>query len=179
MLARLWQRQQIWFISAYRRSLRTVTPGFTSDYFGSPPRTPCRRVVVSGLGLVSPLGVGVTKTWDKLLAGKTGVAGLTENHLPEVGNFSMMVNQRTCASLSLWKHTAEALLVHDRHTGQFSLNLRQRLQPALTKMSSKLHLGLQLQIPSAEHALYPMPCAQLPRLCKLQIGTLPVQRREL
>lgn len=35
-----------------------------------------RRVVVTGLGLVSPLGIGVKQNWENLLAGKTGVKPL-------------------------------------------------------------------------------------------------------
>lgn len=54
------------------------------DPFGAPPTVAARRVVVTGLGLVTPLGVGVTKVWERLLAGETGVRTLTSEHLPEV-----------------------------------------------------------------------------------------------
>ena len=36
-----------------------------------------RRVVVTGVGLVSPVGVGTEETWRNLLAGKSGVAPIT------------------------------------------------------------------------------------------------------
>ncbi len=36
-----------------------------------------RRVVVTGLGLVTPLGTGVEKTWTGLCSGKSGVAPIT------------------------------------------------------------------------------------------------------
>jgi len=36
-----------------------------------------RRVVVTGLGLVTPLATGVEATWLALLAGKSGVGPIT------------------------------------------------------------------------------------------------------
>ncbi len=36
-----------------------------------------RRVVVTGLGLVSPVGIGVEESWSALVAGKSGVAPIT------------------------------------------------------------------------------------------------------
>jgi len=36
-----------------------------------------RRVVVTGLGLVTPLGGDVETTWDNLIAGKSGIAAIT------------------------------------------------------------------------------------------------------
>ena len=36
-----------------------------------------RRVVVTGVGLVSPLGIGVNETWQALCAGKSGIGEIT------------------------------------------------------------------------------------------------------
>jgi 3-oxoacyl-[acyl-carrier-protein] synthase II len=36
-----------------------------------------RRVVITGLGIVSPVGIGVTQAWQSILAGKSGIGRIT------------------------------------------------------------------------------------------------------
>lgn len=55
-----------------------------TEFFPFPSEAVLRRVVVSGLGLVTPLGVGVSRVWDRLVSGSCGVRALTPEDLPEV-----------------------------------------------------------------------------------------------
>ena len=51
-----------------------------------PPRplTLTRRVVVTGVGLVTPLGVGVAEVWPALLAGRSALAAVTPSNFPSI-----------------------------------------------------------------------------------------------
>jgi 3-oxoacyl-[acyl-carrier-protein] synthase II len=52
--------------------------------FNAPPQKQFRRVVVTGIGMVTPFGFGVTDTWNALLSGKTSIRGLRRDDLPDV-----------------------------------------------------------------------------------------------
>jgi 3-oxoacyl-[acyl-carrier-protein] synthase II len=53
-----------------------------------PRHNKIRRIVVTGLGLVTPLGVGVEQVWSSLLAGRSGIRAI--EHF-EVGDLSCRV----------------------------------------------------------------------------------------
>lgn len=57
----------------------------STDAFGALRPLEPKRVVVTGLGLVTPLGVGVHRSWNRLVEGKTAVRRILENDLPKVG----------------------------------------------------------------------------------------------
>ncbi len=45
-----------------------------------------RRVVVTGMGMVSPLGVGVGRNWDSITAGKSGIRKIDEFDVSEMAS---------------------------------------------------------------------------------------------
>ncbi|KAH7861425.1 hypothetical protein Vadar_026002 [Vaccinium darrowii] len=53
----------------------------TNVSFDPPPSFPPRRVVVTGLGMVTPLGCGVETTWKRLIVGECGVRAITPEDL--------------------------------------------------------------------------------------------------
>ena len=40
-----------------------------------------RRVVVTGVGIVSPLGIGAKTSWEALLTGQSGLRALTDESI--------------------------------------------------------------------------------------------------
>lgn len=70
---RQWQN----YLPSRFRFSRCISAG--GEAFDPPPIVPHRRVVVTGLGVVTPLGCGVETTWKRLIDGKCGIRAV----LPE------------------------------------------------------------------------------------------------
>ncbi|XXG73974.1 hypothetical protein AAC387_Pa07g2813 [Persea americana] len=70
------------------------------DDLPPPPVLPHRRVVVTGMGLVSPLGCGVQSTWRRLIDGGCGIRAISPEDLKMEGfdeeARSHAFNQLTC-----------------------------------------------------------------------------------
>jgi hypothetical protein len=73
--------------------------------WGDYPASRPRRVVVTGLGLVTPLGVGVQASWAGLMEGRSAVRALTPEDLPEARawppapTFAALLVFRRCSAL--------------------------------------------------------------------------------
>jgi 3-oxoacyl-[acyl-carrier-protein] synthase II len=64
----------------FKRLVSTTSGAFNA--LEAPPTPPFRRVVVTGIGLVTPLGTGVERVWERLIKGDTAIRALTEEDLP-------------------------------------------------------------------------------------------------
>ncbi|CAN0920712.1 3-oxoacyl-[acyl-carrier-protein] synthase, mitochondrial [Linum grandiflorum] len=69
-----------------------------SRHFPPPPFVP-RRVVVTGLGMVTPLGCGVETTWKRLIDGNCGIRQITPEDL-KMGSFDEETKMRTFDQLT-------------------------------------------------------------------------------
>ena len=156
MLGFLKHHNRVAFLTAdrQRKVLSTIT-----DPYGAPPTVSARRVVVTGLGLVTPLGVGVAKVWERLLAGETGVSKLTAEHLPEVFVLLLLICLSQAQSGSNFEQGA------CRATDQHMLICPQKLQPVSLNMSSSLSHGLLKQTSEDRRSLYRMQRVQQMRPC--------------
>eukprot|EP00898_Chlorokybus_atmophyticus_P004240 jgi/Chlat1/4817/Chrsp31S04865 len=68
-----------------------------SDPFGPPPLAPQRRVVVTGLGLVTPLAEGVDATWQRLIRGDCAIRQLRPADIATNGGLALA--ERTLSQL--------------------------------------------------------------------------------
>lgn len=60
-----------------RKFVNSFYRRISSSSFAAPPVVSSRRVVVTGLGMVTPLGCGVDTTWKRLIDGECGVRALS------------------------------------------------------------------------------------------------------
>ena len=88
LLERLRQPHPGWAYSLWKSNADAISKRListTSTAFNAleaPPVPPFRRVVVTGMGLVTPLGTGVRGVWERLIAGDTAIRALTKEDLP-------------------------------------------------------------------------------------------------
>src|SRR3954451_361653 len=63
--------------TAHRQSRRMPVPPL-ADYYSVMPSGGSSRVVISGIGVVSPFGVGRERFWDHISRGRSGTRAITE-----------------------------------------------------------------------------------------------------
>ncbi|KAI6672739.1 hypothetical protein NL676_000645 [Syzygium grande] len=85
---------------AFRPSSSFSSSSSSLEPFEPPPAAVApRRVVVTGLGMVTPLGCGVETTWKRLIEGKCGVRAITPDDL-KMDNFDRETRMHTFEQLT-------------------------------------------------------------------------------
>lgn len=70
------------------------------------PRSSTRRVVVTGLGIVSPVGIGIAEAWGNITAGKSGIGRITR--FDPSAYSSQIAGEVKNFEVSKWLNTKEA-----------------------------------------------------------------------
>ena len=83
------------------RSIRDLAQHSSRRAVGTFTEDGSRRVVVTGLGLVTPLARGVEHTWRKLIREHSGIRKLLPSDLPEVSTSSGLQCARHCMLLEI------------------------------------------------------------------------------
>ncbi|KAF9688256.1 hypothetical protein SADUNF_Sadunf02G0178400 [Salix dunnii] len=96
-----------------------LTRRHLSSSFGPPPPVTPRRVVVTGIGMVTPLGCGVQTTWKRLIEGECGVRAITPEDL-KMSSFDSETQLYTFDQLT---SKVAAVVPRGTETGEFNANL--------------------------------------------------------
>ncbi|KAJ6403972.1 hypothetical protein OIU84_012213 [Salix udensis] len=96
-----------------------LTHRHLSSSFGPPPPVTPRRVVVTGIGMVTPLGCGVQTTWKRLIEGECGVRAITPEDL-KMSSFDRETQLYTFDQLT---SKVAAVVPRGTNTGEFNANL--------------------------------------------------------
>ena len=111
------------------------------DPFGPVHALPLHRVVVTGIGIVSPLAVGAQATWDRLIKGHTATRRLTPEDVPEVIATDGMLSFGECSiGLSVTRVASKTVST-----------VKPGLAPNAT---AALHPPLYVHYPTPRHALW-------------------------
>ncbi|KAJ4730133.1 3-oxoacyl-[acyl-carrier-protein] synthase [Melia azedarach] len=111
-----WRR--LLFPSRFQLS-RYISSSSPVEVFDPPPVSPLRRVVVTGLGMVTPLGCGVETTWKRLIEGECGIRAITPEDL-KMDNFDKETQLHAFEQLT---SKVAAVVPHGTNSGEFNEEL--------------------------------------------------------